>query len=240
MSKKINTLFGAMALIAGTSFVTATVVGNGDEKGEHAQPENGDKWAAMEAAWMEYATPGDEHKQLASLVGHWEMKTKMWMDPAAPPTESVNKVTVKPVLGGKYFVEHVHGDMMGMPFEGMNLMGFDKHRKQYTFAWVDNMGTGIMTGLGSANADGTEITYMSEAPDFFNAGAMMPVKSVTRLIDNDHHTFAMYEMNESGEWQKNFEGHYTRVAAEHDAGHDHKKGHDMHSEHDNDKSHSMR
>ena len=42
-------------------------------------------------AMMEYkklATPGEPHKQLASLAGSWTTKTKSWMEPNKPPMES--------------------------------------------------------------------------------------------------------------------------------------------------------
>ncbi|MBN4060421.1 DUF1579 domain-containing protein [Planctomycetaceae bacterium AH-315-I19] len=242
MSKKINTLLGAAALIAGSSFITAAVVGGGPEKGDHAN-HGGPDMDAMMGLWMDYMTPGDEHKELARFVGHWEMKTKMRTDPNTPAQESMNKVVVKPVLGGRFFVEHVYGEpdgmMPGRTFEGMNLMGYDKHRKQYTFAWADNMSTGIFTGLGSANADGSVITYMGEAPDLLNPGAMKPVKSVARIIDHDNHEFEMWEINESGDWWKSFEGTYTRIKDGNDMN-DMKKMKDMKNMKGHDHGKSMR
>jgi len=169
----------------------------------------------MTEAWMGYMAPGEEHQKMAGFVGYWEMATKWWKDPNAPAGESTNKVTIETIMGGRYLLEHVHGEpdpnMGGMAFEGMSVTGFDNHKKKYVFSWIDNMATGVMHGEGSANHDGSVITYMTEEPDLFNPGQMTPVKSITTIIDHDHHTFEMWKINESGEWWKSFEGTYTRT-----------------------------
>jgi len=143
----------------------------------------------MMAAWMEYMTPGEPHRAMAAHAGKWNMTAKMWWEPNAPPQVSQNTATMKPIMGGRYMLEHVEGEpgamMPGVTFKGMNIVGYDNHKKVYTFAWVDNLGTGIFTGEGSANADGTKITYMSEAPDLFNPGQMKPVKSVTEIVSDE-------------------------------------------------------
>lgn len=208
MSRKINTLFGAAALVAGTAFVTTSVTGQ--DGGMDGMPEMSPEQAAMMDAWMAYMTPGEEHAEMMRYAGSWTMHTKMWMDPAAPPEEADHLVTVEPIMGGRYLLEHVRGEITGMPFTGMNISGYDNHTKTYTFAWVDNFGTGIFTGQGSANADGSVITYMTEKPDFLNPGAMVKSKSVVRHMGLDKMVFEMHDLNESGEWWKSFEGVYTR------------------------------
>ena len=40
---------------------------------------------AMMEAYAKLATPGEQHKQLASLAGSWTTKTKEWMEPGKPP-----------------------------------------------------------------------------------------------------------------------------------------------------------
>lgn len=226
-SKTINSMFAAGALIAGTAFVTATVTGDHHKQdGMHAMTEGmSPEEAAFMAKWMEYMTPTEHHTELMQYAGHWKMETKMWMDPAAPPETATHRVSVEPILGGRYLLEHVRGEVNGMPFHGMNVSGYDNHKGVYTFAWVDNMGTGIFTGQGSANGDGSVITYMGEKPDFMNPGAMVPVKSVVKHMGKDKMVFEMHDVSPSGEWWKSFEGVYTRAGGD-------GKGHEMHKGHD--------
>jgi hypothetical protein len=53
----------------------------------------GDEKAAMdpaaEQAMMAAMTPGEHHEHMKKLVGNFDYAIKMWMDPSAPPTESV-------------------------------------------------------------------------------------------------------------------------------------------------------
>jgi hypothetical protein len=46
------------------------------------------------------------------------------------------------ILGGRYQQSMIKGNMMGMPFEGMGLLGYDNAQKLFYSTWVDNMGTG--------------------------------------------------------------------------------------------------
>lgn len=43
---------------------------------------------AMMEMYQKLATPGEPHKQLASLAGSWTTKTKEWMEPGKPPLRS--------------------------------------------------------------------------------------------------------------------------------------------------------
>ena len=53
---------------------------------------------AMMEVWKKMATPGEPHKQLASLAGSWTTKTKEWMEPGKPPTEAAGSVEMKMLL----------------------------------------------------------------------------------------------------------------------------------------------
>ena len=212
MSRRINTLFTATALAAASSFVTAAVINN---QQDHANDQGIGFPEDFMANLQAYRTPGRQHKEMAKHAGTWDMTAKMWMDPDAPPQASEYVATMQPIMGGRYMLESVEGkpgDMMpDMTYRGMNIMGYDNHKQVYTYAWFDNMGTGIFTGEGSANADGSVITYMSQAPDLENPGQMKPVKSVTRNVNEDKIIFEMYEIDDDGEWWKNFESVYTRA-----------------------------
>src|SRR5687767_10071344 len=56
---------------------------------------------------------GPEHKVLESLVGAWEAKVKMFIDPKKPAMESTGTMTRKMVLGGNYLQESYQGDIFG-------------------------------------------------------------------------------------------------------------------------------
>ena len=105
----------------------------------------------MMKAWMAFATPGAPHKALEMTAGSWDVKTKMWMAPGAPPQETAGTSENKMILGGRYLEQRYEGAMMGQPFSGIGVTGFDNYKKKFVSTWIDSMGTGIMSMAGTAN-----------------------------------------------------------------------------------------
>ena len=84
---------------------------------------------AEKNAWMTYMMPGDMHKMLEAQNGEWDAEVSMWMQPGAPPTKSTAMAKNEMVMGGRYQMSKTIGTMMGMPFEGMSLLGYDNMKK---------------------------------------------------------------------------------------------------------------
>jgi len=159
---------------------------------------------------MKAATPGPNHKLLAEGVGDWTFVMKMWMDPAQPPTEAKGTATVTPLLDGRYVQGVYKAPVMGMPFEGVALNGFDNVTNQFVSIWYDNMSTGIMTMTGKYDAATKTFTYMGEMADPMSPKAMVKYREVVRLLAPDRHVMEMYEMR-GGKELKTMESTYTRV-----------------------------
>src|SRR5687768_5224159 len=83
---------------------------------------------AMMEAYTKLATPGEPHKQFAGLAGSWTTKTKEWMEPGKPPTESTGTVEMKMVLDGRFLQQEFTGEMMGHPYSGIGISGYDNLR----------------------------------------------------------------------------------------------------------------
>jgi len=79
--------------------------------------------------WVQYSTPGAEHKALEQFVGTWDTSVKMWMAPGAQPQESTGTAENKMTLGGRFLEQHYEGTMMGQPFTGMGYTGYDLYKK---------------------------------------------------------------------------------------------------------------
>jgi hypothetical protein len=62
-------------------------------------------------------------------------------------------------MGGRFMKLEFSGDMMGEPFNGLGLYGYDNVSKKFTSVWVDSMGTGMMQGTGELSADGKVLTW---------------------------------------------------------------------------------
>lgn len=160
-------------------------------------------------AWMAYATPGDPHKTMSTLVGTWDIAMTNYMDPSGKPTEQKATATFKSLMDGRYIVEEIDGNIMGQPFHGMGTYGYDNGMKKYVSTWIDNMGTGIMTGTGTSSDGGKTITWLSRGYDAMS-GKEADYRSTVKIVSDDQLHFEMYGPGPDGKEAKIMESTYTR------------------------------
>lgn len=127
--------------------------------GEHALPPG--MTAEDMQACMEAGAPGENHEYLVQDAGVWKGKTKMWMTPdMTEPMTSECTSTVTPMMDGRFVRCEITGDMPGMGvFNGFGLYGFDNVQQKFQSTWIDNCGTGMMTGTGELSSDGKTLTW---------------------------------------------------------------------------------
>src|SRR5262245_43182897 len=106
--------------------------------------------AEMEAM-MKAMTPGEQHKLLDGMVGTFDTKITMWMEPGGEPQTSIGTSVNSWVMGNCEVMQKATGSFMGQPFEGVGYTGYDNVKKQYWGTWIDNFGTGVMISTGSTS-----------------------------------------------------------------------------------------
>jgi hypothetical protein len=158
---------------------------------------------AMMEAYRKLAIPGAPHALLAGLAGSWTTRTRAWMEPGTPPTETTGTCEQKMLLGGRYLQQEYAGDMMGDQFTGINLIGYDNHTKKYVSVWYDSMSTGIVCFEGTAIADGKTITQETSYDDPVRGPLLW--RSVTRIVDADTLEYEMYLTPKGGQEEKAME-----------------------------------
>jgi hypothetical protein len=163
----------------------------------------------MTKAWMAYATPGPGQKALEATVGTWDVQSKFWMAPGAPPQESTGTSENRMILGGRYLEQRYEGTMMGQPFSGIGVTAFDNYKKKYIASWIDTAGTGIMVTTGIADKAGKVITSWGTMDDP-GLGKTVKVKTVVTIVDADHHTYESWGSGPDGKMAKSLEIHFTR------------------------------
>lgn len=159
------------------------------------QPEDAMDPAAMMAMMTEWAAPVEEHKLLKHMAGEWDCVTSFSMG-GPEPMEGKGTSRSELVLGGRYVTQHfTMPDFMGMEFEGMGAVGYDKAKGKFVNVWMDNFGTGFMTMEGTYDEDSDTITWTGNA--VYPAGpgevATVPVKHVVRDISSDTSTMEFWE-----------------------------------------------
>ena len=184
-------------------FVLASPVMAKDKK----QAKEMDPQAMMEM-YQKLATPGEPHKQFESLAGSWTTQTKEWMEPGKTPTEASGSADMKMVLGGRYLQQDFTGEMMGQPYTGMGITGYDNMSKKYVSIWLDTMGTGPFMMEGTGSADGKTITLKGSHSE--PGGGKMTHRAVWKIVDSNTQTFDMWGNHGGGKEMKVMEIVYTR------------------------------
>ena len=106
----------------------------------------------MMEAYMSAGTPGEQHKMLAAQAGEYTTVARSWVEPGAAPVEEKGSATRTMILDGRVMIETYNGTMMGTPFTGQAMTGYDNVSGKYWATWNDSMSTGIMTMEGTCDA----------------------------------------------------------------------------------------
>jgi hypothetical protein len=156
------------------------------EKPAHSGHEATPDEAAMHEAWETAATPGPHHAHFKDMAGSWKTEIKHYHESPEPTVTS----GTSEILDGRFLVEKFKGEMMGAPFQGMGVSGYDNIKKQYFVHWFDTHGTGplVMTGQMDEGTNTLTVSGPMTMPD--NSKCMM--KAVTREMGKDRYVFELY------------------------------------------------
>ena len=171
--------------------------------GQDAAPGQDDMMALM----AEYGAPGPEHEALIAGAGEWTADMKHYPAPGAPAMEMSGKTTIEPMFDGRYMLQHMASDFMGMPYEGAGLSGYDRVRGKYFSIWIDSMSTSVTVVWG--DREGDTITYKGKMPDPM-AGGEVPVMMKHKEVSDDHVLFTMHTPGPDGKPFKSMQIDYKR------------------------------
>jgi len=153
-----------------------------------------------------YLTP--LHKMIAKWDGEWTSNMSTWMQPGAPPTKSTGSVINKMILGGRYQESKFKGDFMGMPFEGVGLLGYDNIKKSFNSTWADNMGSAIMYMDAKWDDNSKSISFTGKTVDPMS-GKEIAIRETFKIIDDNTQLMGMFVTNDGKEF-KSMEIKFTR------------------------------
>jgi len=193
----------SLALCTGLVVAAASSAVAQDKKAAPAPP---DAKAAMEAM-QKAATPGEAHKKLDGMVGTWDTKVSMWMDPTKPPEVSTGTSENKWVLGNRYVEMQYQGTFMGQPFSGIGYQGYDNTTKKYIGTWMDTASTAMMNSTGTMTGNVMKASSTMADP---MTGKMEKLATTLTVKDKDHHTMEMWGAGPDGKQVKMMEIEYTR------------------------------
>ena len=199
----IHKVTGVLIAVSAVLFVTSALA-----QETQKPPEMTPEQKAEIEAYTKAGTPGAPHKALAATAGNYDLKIKTWQEPGGPPTEEPGTATRTATLDGRVLVEKVSSTMMGQPFTGHGMMGYDNVTGKYWSTWNDSMSTGLMVCEGTCDAN-RACKFSGSWNDPIKKG---PVKSrmTTRWTSPTTEVFEMYGPGKDGKEMKMMEITYTK------------------------------
>ena len=158
----------------------------------------------MEAA----GTPGPAHKALEHFVGNWKAEVKCWMEPGGAPQVTQGTAKAHWILNNRFLEEEFHGDMMGKPFTGRSLLGYDNTKQTFNSVWISDSQTSMFTSEGKGDNGYKVITLEGRATCPASGQKDIPMKSVFRVLSPDKHVLEMFDGSKGN--AKTMEITYTR------------------------------
>lgn len=180
-------LCGGALLFAGPQEARPAEAQAGPSQEDAARPTGFDP-AVMEKM-VALATPGEEHAELAKHVGSWDISYKMRMAPDAEWMEIEGTSEAREILGGRYVLEEIDMNVMGMPTQGIQILGYDKMADEYTALWMDTFSTWWIQSSGNREDDG-KIVLTGTMRD---VAGERPFRQVILPKDDDSYAFEMYD-----------------------------------------------
>jgi hypothetical protein len=162
-------------------------------------------------AYLEQQAPGEHQAHLEPLVGHFNARVKQWEAPNQPPTESTGVLDNTWALGGRFVLSQYHGEELGMPFDGLGLLGYDTVLQKHVSNWADSMGTFLWPTATGECSDGGKVITLSRVMNDPMTGGLIKIRDVTTIVDHDHFTYEMYFTKPGADEFKMLEAHYVRA-----------------------------
>jgi hypothetical protein len=197
----MNTHFviGLALVLAGVLwFGGAARTDDGDKAPPGFDPEAMKKMMEMQ---KKLASPGEHHKAMERFVGTWDVEIRIFAMPGEAPMVTKATAEYAWLMPGLWLSQRVKGTMMGEPYEGFGIDGFDNYKKNYVSCYVQSNTSAMVhtQGIVVDPAGKVQVSY-GTIDEWMTGEHDKPIKTVTRIVDADHHVVEIHDLGigESG------------------------------------------
>ena len=150
--------------------------------------------------------PNDNHRKLARLAGTWKGEEKMRFSPAGPDGVAIGTSVTRIDIDGLFAIQEYVQEMNGKTvYRGHGIFGWDDVQKNFTWYWVDSMGS-VPMGPSRGQWDGDTLTL--EHPPMGDKRG----RYTFGFPDENTQTFTIENSQDGGKtWHKFLDGTYKRV-----------------------------
>jgi hypothetical protein len=161
-------------------------------------------------AWAKANMPQKEHaKLIADMLGEWTVVNEVTFAPGMPVEKSTGTAKCEPMFGGRFVKMDFEGEMMGQPFKGFSLWGYNTPAGKFESTWIDNSTVGMMYSTGTQLADGT-IEWTGTYTDPITKQTKTS-RSTTKMTEKNVMVYDAFDKTTDGTEFKMMTVTYTRV-----------------------------
>lgn len=149
--------------------------------------------AAMMAKARKFTEPGPHHKELARMVGQWNMEVRFFMGGKASPPEKGTSET-KWLMDGRWLITETQGTMMGRPYKAAMLMGYDNFKQSFVTAAVSSVDTAMTHSEGDMDPGGKTLITYGTLDEYLTGENDKMVKYVWRFESDDRVVWEIHDL----------------------------------------------
>lgn len=137
----------------------------------------------------------EHHDFLKKFVGNWNVQMTFWTAPGKPPVTSQAASKGEVRFGGRFLFILFTGEMMGKPYEGQEIIGYDNQEKMFNVFYMDNTSTHVY--VAKAVQEGDVLSETGEMTDPLT-GKKSGVHARTTFLDNDEYLYEQFIVQDDG------------------------------------------
>lgn len=164
----------------------------------------------MSCQTFEASRASGAHARLARMAGQWEGRFRLWFEPGTPAEDSVQRGSIRVLLGGRVLLHEYTGHCRGEPMEGMALIAHHLDERRYESAWAESFGTGTSIIFSTGDSGDPRLSMLgsySEGP----GGTRWGWRTVIEQLGDDTLDLRMYDIAPDGTEALAVEVNYRRV-----------------------------
>lgn len=146
--------------------------------------------------------PTSQHKWLKTHVGTWDAKVSGSMG------DSTGSNVIRSGPGDLWTVSDFNAPIMGAPFSGIELMGYDPTSDMFNSVWVDSV-TNTSMGM-TGKYDKAKLTLTMRGDSIGPDGSKVPMTNIYHYPDANNIVFKMNGPGEDGKDMTYMTIEYTR------------------------------
>jgi hypothetical protein len=151
---------------------------------------------AMREAMEKAATivkPGANHKALERFLGTWDVSVKMSMG-GAERTQDVGTATWSWLMPGRWLKAELDGTLMGMPFKGFQILGYDNFKQSFVWTGVSGMDTAMTHAEGDMDPGDKALILYGTLDEYLTGEHDKMVKYLYRFESPDRMTLEVHDL----------------------------------------------